>query len=187
MREYIRMDAPGGTFFFTLVTFERRPILAGPERVVALRAAFRSVRAAHPFELLGAVVLPDHVHLVIELPPHDADFSTRIALIKRYFTHALTPAEIGEPSPSSSRRRRRERSIWQRRFWEHTIRDERDLEAHMDYIHYNPVKHGHAGCPHAWPWSSFARWVRAGRYPPDWACSCRAPAPPPADLPSVPE
>ena len=83
---------------------------------------------------------------------------------------------------SASRRRRRERGVWQRRFWEHTIRDEKDFAAHMDYIHYNPVKHGHAGCPHAWAHSSFHRWVREGRYAADWACSCVRPVPQPATV-----
>jgi putative transposase len=184
MREYIRMHAPGGMFFLTLVTFRRRPILAGAERVAWLRAAFRAAMAVRPFLLWGAVVLPDHVHLVIELPEDDADFSARIALVKRGFSRALPPAEIREPGASPSRRRRRERSVWQRRFWEHTIRDERDLGTHMDYIHYNPVKHGYVKCPHDWPWSSFARWVRVGRYTPDWACACRG-TPPPLRLPQV--
>jgi putative transposase len=185
MREYIRMNAPGGVFFLTLVTFDRRPILADDGRIAGLRAAFRAVRAAHPFEIWGAVVLPDHLHVVIELPPGDSDFSTRVALIKSRFSRIASRDAIAEPAASASRQRRRERAVSQRRFWEHTIRDERDLDAHMDYIHYNPVKHRLAQCPHAWPWSSFGRWVRAGRYAGDWACSCRRSVPPPSGLAMV--
>ncbi len=185
MREYTRMDAPGGMFFLTLVTFDRRPILATPARVAALRSAFRATQTNRPFVLWGAVVLPDHLHILIELPRDDADFSARIALIKARFSRRVGFRELHEPCPSRSRLRRRERSVWQRRFWEHTIRDARDLEAHMDYIHFNPVKHGHAKCPHDWPWSSFHRWVRAGRYEADWACACRKTPNAPV-LPEVP-
>ncbi len=180
MREYIRMYAPGGTFFLTLVTYERRPILMLGANVQRLRNAFAATRQEHPFTMLGAVVLPDHMHLLIELPPRDADFSRRIAAAKARFSRSVSSAELGEAQPTPSRRRRQERAVWQRRFWEHTIRDDADLEAHVDYIHYNPVKHGLVLCPHAWPYSSFSRWVRAGRYPADWACACRRPAPVPA-------
>jgi putative transposase len=187
MREYIRMDAPGGMFFLTLVTFDRRPLLDSPLALATLRAAFRAVRARRPFEIWAAAVLPDHLHVLIELPRGDADFSTRVAQVKGRFSRSL-PLNVGESgsstSPGPSRQRRRECTIWQRRFWEHTIRDDQDLDRHMDYIHYNAVKHGLATCPHAWTASSFERWVRVGRYPADWACACRRPAiiPPGLDL-----
>ena len=129
------------------------------------------------------MVLPDHLHWLIELPPGSADFSSRIGMIKAAFTRTLSPPDHEQQPTSASRRRRREGMVWQRRFWEHTIRDERDFEMHMNYVHYNPVKHGHATCPHLWPYSSFSRWVREGLYPADWACVCdgRARTPPDFD------
>ncbi|TWT45403.1 Transposase IS200 like protein [Phycisphaerae bacterium RAS1] len=171
MRTYLRMHAPGGRFFLTLVTYQRAPILTQLDHVDRLRAALAHTRERRPFTVWGAVILPDHLHLLIELPVGDTDFSTRVMLIKSRFT----PAGAGAIA-SPSRTRRRERAVWQRRFWEHTIRDESDFATHMDYIHYNPVKHGYATCPHAWPHSSFHRWVREGRYAADWACSCARPA-----------
>jgi putative transposase len=181
MREYIRNDAPGGQFFLTLITFDRRPLFRDLAQVTLLRQAFQIVCSSRPFTTWGAVVLPDHLHVLIELPPGDGDFSTRVALIKARFSRCLDRTAIAEPDASASRRRRRERCVWQRRFWEHTIRDERDFQNHMDYIHYNPVKHGLAACPHAWPYSSFDKWVREGRYPVDWACSCHG-VPPPVSI-----
>jgi putative transposase len=182
MREYIRMYAPGGTFFFTLVTYHRRPILTAASNLDHLRAAFADTKKRHPFTIHAAVILPDHLHILIELPAGDADFSTRIGLVKARFSRLAAPAGSEAARPSPSRVRRRERTVWQRRFWEHTIRDDADFEAHLDYIHYNPVKHGWASCSHAWPHSSLHRWVHAGRYPADWACSCRRPVPAPRSV-----
>jgi putative transposase len=107
----------------------------------------------------------------MELPSGDSDFSTRVGKIKSRFTRQLGDA-VDPMTLSASRSKRHERAVWQRRFWEHTIRDDRDLEAHVESIHYNPVKHGHASCPHAWAHSSFHRWVRKGRCRVDWACTC---------------
>jgi putative transposase len=127
----------------------------------------------------SAVILPDHLYFVWTLPPGDADFSPRVGMLKAAFTKAFLRGRH-PPSARASRRRHRERDVWQRRFWEHTIRSERDLGTYMDYVHYNPVKHKHVRCPHAWPWSSFHHWVKAGRYPADWMCTCggRKPRPP---------
>lgn len=199
MREYIRMHAPGGQFFLTLVTHRRAAILCLHDHVQRLRCAMAETMKRHPFTIWGAVILPDHLHLLIELPPDDSDFSTRAALIKSRFkptsetldtrcsskaqpSPRLESGSANRPTVSASQLRRRERDVWQRRFWEHTIRGPSDFEAHMDCVHYNPVKHGYAACPHAWPHSSFPKWVRAGRYPADWACSCVRPAPPPASI-----
>jgi putative transposase len=173
MPEYRRMHLPGGVFFLTWVTYERRPLLRSVLNVSRLRSAVAEVRRRKPFEILGAVILPDHVHLLWELPPGDGDFSTRVGMIKRQFTRSLGAAGRGEGNRSDSRRRHRESALWQRRFWEHTIRDDRDFATHMDYIHYNPVRHGCVSCPHAWPYSSFHRWVREGHYDADWACCCQ--------------
>ena len=143
------MDAPGGTFFLTWVTHDRRPILRAPTAVDKLRLSVAEVKQEHPFEIQGAVILPDHVHFLWELPAGDGDFSKRVGLIKARFTRAFDGIPSCAENICNSRRRHRERAVWQRRFWEHTIRDERDFETHMDYIHYNPVRHGLAACPHA--------------------------------------
>lgn len=174
MPEYRRMIAPGGTFFLTLVTYARRPLFRDGALVALLRATVAQIRGEHPFELRGAVVMPDHIHLLCELPDGDADYSTRMGLIKARFTRAFLAAHAVPEPVCTSRLRHPERSVWQRRFWEHTIRDDDDFAAHLEYIHYNPVKHGWVSCPHAWPYSSFSRWVREGRYPADWQCRCAA-------------
>ncbi len=114
------------------------------------------------------MVLPDHLHCIIELPSGDADFATRLRLIKANFSKAIPRLE----SLSSVRARRGERGIWQRRYWEHLIRDERDYQAHMDYVHINPVKHGLVGRVADWPYSTFHGLVAEGIYPADWAGGC---------------
>ena len=111
------------------------------------------------------MVLPDHLHTIWTMPEGDSDFAVRWAIMKASFSRALRKDE----PVSASRRRRRERGIWQRRYWEHTIRDEDDLGRHLDYIHFNPVKHGHVACVATWPYSSFHRMVRLGFYPESWS------------------
>lgn len=172
MPEYRRIDAPGATVFFTVVTDGRRPMFMTPAAIALLRWAFRQVRSAHPFEFDAVVILPDHLHAIWTLPAGDHDFSKRWSLIKRAFTQRFLAAGARESVRSTSRRRRGERSVWQRRFWDHVIRDDDDLDRHMNYIHYNPVKHGLSTCPHAWSHSSFAKWVQRGVYPQDWCCVC---------------
>ena len=152
---YRRAFTPGGSFFFTLVTHQRRPIFTSAEAVDTLRSAIRSVRHTRPFEMDAMVVMPDHLHCIWTLPRDDADFSTRWRLIKTWFTKHHEPDQ-------------RAQAIWQPRFWEHQIRDEDDLARHVDYIHYNPVKHGLAASPMEWPHSSFRRYVAAGIYSSDW-------------------
>jgi putative transposase len=153
--QYRRAFTSGGTFFFTLVTHERRPVFASIEAVDVLRSAFRAVRASRPFHIDAMVVMPDHLHCLWTLPPGDADFSTRWRLIKTWFTKHHG-ADAQPPA------------IWQPRYWEHQVRDEADFANHADYIHYNPVKHGLAASPMAWPYSSFRRYVEAGVYPANW-------------------
>ncbi len=172
MPEYRRWFVPGGTVFLTVVTFGRAPLLAEPAGVDRLRRAVAAVRAERPFEFPAAVILPDHAHFLWTLPPGDSDYPKRVGRMKALFTKSLPATDGHKSAPSASRRRHREGGVWQRRYWEHTIRDEDDFKTHLDYIHFNPVKHGVATCPHAWPWSSFARWVRAGEYTPDWGCAC---------------
>lgn len=177
MSKYKRLDAPGARIFFTVVTHERRPILASAAAVDGLRAAFRKEMRHHPFVIDAIVVLPDHLHAGWTLPAGDARFSMRWTKIKGDFTAAYLASGGVEGLRSASRTKRGERGVWQRRFWDHVVRNENEYAAFMDYIHWNPVKHGYARCPHAWPYSSFQKWVRAGRYPQDWMCVCNRPPP----------
>jgi putative transposase len=164
MPNYIRAYVPGGSYFFTVVLLERHRRLL-TEHVDALRTALISVRRQRPFRIDAMVVLPDHLHCIWTLPPDDADYSTRWRLIKASFARTIAPGE-----PLSDRRQRKgERGVWQRRFWEHALRDQRDFNNHCDYIHYNPVKHGHVERVADWPHSSFQRFVADGVYPPDWS------------------
>jgi putative transposase len=158
---------PGATYFFTVVTHERRPIL--DERTIPLLGeALRSVRASRPFQTLAMVVLPDHMHCVWSLPLSDTDYPDRWKMIKRMFTFNWVRSGRAEGTISLARRSRGERGVWQRRFWEHLVRDDKDLERCCDYIHYNPVKHGHAVSPGDWRWSTFAKFERSGNYPSGW-------------------
>ncbi|MEZ4700713.1 MAG: transposase [Rhodothermales bacterium] len=163
--EYRRAYVPGGTYFFTVVTQHRRPILVGTHPHALLRA-FAHVQAKHPFRENAFVILPDHIHTLWTLPPGDADFSTRWRLIKTYFTRHAVQRE--RPPISPSRRAKRIQGFWQHRFWEHVIRDETDFERHLDYIHYNPVKHGLVSRAGDWPHSSFHAYVQRGLYDADW-------------------
>jgi len=162
---YRRAHATGGTYFFTVNLADRSSRLL-VERVAVLRRAVRTVKQRHPFEIVAWVVLPDHMHAVWTLPLDDGDFFTRWLLIKASFSRAI---EHGEPV-RGSRLHKGERGIWQRRFWEHQIRDEVDLARHVDYVHINPVKHGHAAGAAAWPHSSIHRYIRDGMVAADWAC-----------------
>jgi putative transposase len=161
---YRRSLVPGGSYFFTVNLEDRRSRLL-TDHIDSLRAAFWQAHRQHPFAIEAIVVLPDHLHAIWTLPEGDADFAVRWRLIKSTFSRTL-PAE--EPV-SPSRARRAERGIWQRRYWEHAIRDETDLERHIDYIHFNPVKHGHVARVRDWPHSSFHRFSRLGILPDDWA------------------
>ena len=164
MTSYRRNVVAGGTYFFTANVADRRRSLL-TENIELLREAFRSTRRHHPFAIDAIVVLPDHLHTIWTLPDGDSDFAMRWRLIKASFSRGLPH---GEPV-SASRLRKRERGIWQRRYWEHTIRDDDDFARHVDYIHFNPVKHGHVERVQDWPFSSFHRMVRLGVYPADWA------------------
>ena len=172
MSEYRRVYVPGGTFFFTLVTYKRIPLFQETQNVKSLRVAIARTRSELPFEIVGAVVLPDHLHFLWTLPANDSAYSKRISRLKVLFTRLLKKTETLQRRISASRHRHRESDVWQRRFWEHTIRDRNDLEQHLDYIHYNPVKHGLVSCPHLWEHSSFQSWVHRNRYCIDWGCSC---------------
>ncbi|WP_410510528.1 REP-associated tyrosine transposase [Nodosilinea sp. E11] len=162
--DYRRFYQPGGSYFFTVVTERRQPLLV--DHIDRLRVAFRHGMEQYPFSIDGIVVLPDHLHTLWRLPDGDADFSRRWMVIKRKFSAGLK-AEV----TSTSQKLKREKGVWQRRFWEHCIRDEADWNQHMDYIHYNPVKHGYCTTPADWPYSSFRRSVEWGLYPADWGAS----------------
>ena len=164
MTNYRRNFISGGSYFFTVNLADRRLHLL-IEHIDLLRAAFRYAQARHPFEIAATVVLPDHLHAIWTLPEGDADFALRWRLIKGAFSRALP----GDERISASRASKAERGIWQRRYWEHTLRDENDFERHFDYIHFNPVKHGHVGRVLDWPFSTFHRMVQLGVYPEDWA------------------
>jgi putative transposase len=169
---YRRAHFTGGTYFFTLVTDCRTPFLCDEMAREVLRKSIQRCLAARPFELEAIVLLPDHLHMIWTLPDGDDDFSGRIASIKASFSHQWISSGGLESARSPSRQRRRSRGVWQPRFWEHWIRDETDLARHLDYIHYNPVKHGLATCPHAWPHSSFPKWVGRDACASDWKCVC---------------
>ncbi|MDX2201749.1 MAG: transposase [Hyphomicrobiaceae bacterium] len=164
---YRRTRVEGGIYFFTVVTHRRRKLFASPEANVILREAVESVRARHPFETIAQVVLPDHLHAIWRLPEADADFSTRWRLIKSTATRALLGSGL-VPAGARVSRERGEQGVWQRRYWEHLIRDEEDMTAHIDYIHLNPVHHGLVAAPIDWPHSTFRTWVAMGLYPADW-------------------
>ena len=164
MPNYRRNRVDGGSYFFTVNLRDRRSDLLVAE-IDALRNAVRAARARHPFHIDAWVVLPDHMHCLWTLPPGDRDFPVRWQTIKALFSRSVPRAE----DRRASLVRKREAGIWQRRYWEHTIRDDQDYAVHMDYIHFNPVKHGLAAHPADWPLSSFTKCVTLGMYPIDWA------------------
>jgi len=168
MSDYRRAAVPGGTYFFTLVTERRQPILTDPDIRQALRQAIETVRLSQPFAIDAWVLLPDHLHAIWRLPPGDADFSNRWRLIKRHVTHACGKTYRRADLLSERRQAKGQGTLWQQRFWEHLIHDERDYARHFDYLHGNPLKHGLVARVGDWPWSSFHRWVKQGIYPVDW-------------------
>ncbi len=165
---YRRAVIPGGSFFFTLVTAKRQPLLASAEAVDTLRRALIAVRSARPFAVDAIVVLPDHLHCIWTLPPGDADFATRWRLVKTWFTKHYDP--VRHMPSDDARVSGQAGQIWQHRYWEHALRDELDFTRHVEYIHFNPVKHVLATSASAWRYSSFHRYVEAGLYPEDWGC-----------------
>ncbi len=149
--QYRRIYQPGSTYFFTIVTDQRQPLFAELDNVQKLRHTIATVKSRHAFQIDAIVVLPDHIHCLLTMPLDDADYSTRIRLIKRKFT-LLTGKS----------------NVWQKRFWEHWIRNEKDYTAHFDYIHYNPVKHGLVKQVGDWQYSSFHKYYKKGIYQKGW-------------------
>ena len=162
MVRYRRNLLPGGTFFFT-VTLDDRRSSALIDHVDKLRGAFRVARTERPFTIDAIVILPDHLHAIITLPDADADFSGRWRRIKSLFTRQLTASGV-----PVSRNHRGEFALWQRRFWEHTVRNDADFKRCADYIHFNPVRHRLVASPSDWPYSSLHRYIRTGVLPADW-------------------
>jgi putative transposase len=167
MPNYRRTRIDGGAYFFTLTLEDRSSDLLVRE-IARLRRAYFYVQQRRPFETLAICVLPDHLHAVWSLPPDDRDFASRWNLFKSGFSRGLPAA-----SRTESKKRKREKGIWQRRYWEHVIRDSRDLERHINYIHFNPVKHRLVPRVYDWPHSSFHRYVKRGDLPADWGGDTR--------------
>jgi putative transposase len=167
MPYYRRARIPGGTYFFTVTLADRAGDLL-VRHIDLLRLAYGGAVDRRPFETIAICVLPDHLHAIWTLPEGDLDFPARWSLIKSSFSRSLPPA----PRPKS-KVGKREKGIWQRRYWEHVIRDETDLVHHIDYIHWNPVKHGLVPRVLDWPHSSFHRYVAQGTLPPDWGGDAR--------------
>lgn len=186
MPRYRRAIRPGGTFFFTLVTEDRAHILTTDLARPILHRAIADCVARRPFTLDSIVLLPDHLHLMMTLPKEETDYSVRISSIKASFTHEYLQAGGEERPRFPSRERKRRRGVWQRWYWEHEIRDQDDFRIHMDYISYNPVKHGHAKCPHAWAYSSFTSLVAKRLYEKEWQCRCGKREWQPPDFSSLP-
>ncbi len=161
MSEYRRARVKGGLYCFTVVTYHRKNILCTETAFARLRHAFAYVKTQYPFQLKAWVILPDHLHCIWQLPENDADFSVRWRMLKRYFSIGF----------NHSSNHRREKLIWQRRFWEHVIRDQADYMRCLNYIHYNPVKHGYVTRARDWHYSSFLHYVSKGYYDLAWG-SC---------------
>lgn len=175
MADYRRYRVPGGSYFFTLVTRGRRPLFRSLAVQRLLGQIIRGCRDRWPFHIDAIVLLPDHLHAIWTLPRGDDGYSLRWAWIKKEFTKAWLERGGRELPLSPARRERGDRGVWQPRFWEHTLEDEHDFERHFDYVHYNPVKHGHANCPADWRASSFRRWAAHGVYPTAWGCASHGP------------
>ncbi|GMU80712.1 MAG: hypothetical protein AMXMBFR47_05830 [Planctomycetota bacterium] len=172
MPNYRRWFEPGGTYYFTVVTENRAPILCGRLARKLLRGAVERTRDRWPFQIFAWVLLPDHMHTIWTMPPDDCNYPRRWAFLKKEFTSDWLDAGGAEQVRSASRRRNRRRGVWQRTYWENLVKDDRDLFGLADYIHHNPIKHGYVECAHAWQYSTFHRFVRDGWYPADWCCAC---------------
>ncbi|MCK5270179.1 MAG: transposase [Sedimentisphaerales bacterium] len=164
MTDYRRAKFEGGFYFFTVVTYNRRPFLTHDLARDCLRQVWRETKQKREFEVIALCLLPEHLHCVWKLPEEDCDYSGRWAAIKSGFSRRYLSSGGIEGSQSDSRIKKRERGIWQRRFWEHQIRDEKDLQRHVDYTHYNPVKHGLVKELEDWPWSTYHKYVQKGFY-----------------------
>ena len=173
---YRRATVPGASYFFTLVTHQRAPIFANPANASRWYDAVSKIRRKRPFTIEAEVIMPDHLHMIWTLPDDDADYATRIRLIKTAFTKNAATRPL-RPAGNASRVSKGEREVWQRRYWEHVIRNEEDFQAHVDYIHINPVKHGLTARPGDWPYSTFRNWLDRECYDPWWGSDDMPPLP----------
>lgn len=171
MSRYRRANTPGATYFFTVVTYRRRTFLCDEHLRYTLREAISKVRDQYPFQIDAWVLLPGHLHTIWTLPDGDAKFPLRWQLIKRHVTRQCGELLHQPGLMTDSKTRHRESTIWQRRYWEHLIRNDADYERHMDYLHYNPVKHGLVKQVKDWPYSSFHRYVENGTYDENWGAA----------------
>lgn len=169
MSEYIRSYTQGATYFFTLVSYNRRDIFCNEDFLQAFKNSIKQIQQQYHFEIIAWVQLPDHLHCIWKMPENDANYSMRWSQIKRLTTQACPQYQLSLNELSHSKAKRHERGVWQRRFFEHQIKDEADLIKHMDYLHYNPIKHGLVTRVLDWPYSSFHRCVRQGFYAEDWS------------------
>ncbi len=174
---YRRATVPGASYFFTLITFQRQRLFSDQSNVERWHRSVAKVQRTRPFVVEAEVVMPDHLHMIWTLPEGDADYSTRIRLIKTAFTKDQLQ-HIRNDTTNESRAHKGERDVWQRRYWEHVIRDERDFQAHLDYIHANPVQHGLVARPGDWPHSTFGMWLERGAYESWWGTD---------EMPSLPD
>jgi putative transposase len=166
---YRRLRIPGGTYFFTLVTFNRNHILTNPQYIDTLRESFKLAMRSYPFTIDAHVILPDHIHMIWTLPQGDDNYPLRWSIIKNSFSrHMNKSLKSCEPLNKGAKG---EAGFWQRRYWEHVIRDDTDLSNHIDYIHFNPVKHGYVLNPEDWELSSFKKYCDKGYYVGNWSPS----------------
>lgn len=164
MTDYRRRKFPGGYYFFTVITHQRRPIFSHASARHYLKQAWLQTQTEKPFENVALCLMPEHLHCVWKLPDGDFNYSQRWASIKSRFTRLWLSDGGIEANQTPSRRNKRERGVWQRRFWEHQIRDWEDLENHVCYIHTNPLKHGLVEHPQQWPWSTWHKYYKKGFY-----------------------
>ncbi|GAC1370712.1 MAG: transposase [Aquirhabdus sp.] len=165
MTAYRRNKTAGASYFFTVNLWNRSTSLL-IDHIDVLREAHQYVMRRHPFQLEAMVVLPDHLHALWTLPFDDDNYPMRWRLFKSYFSRNISNLDYEQIS--KSRQSKSERGIWQRRYWEHLILDEKDFEQHITYIHFNPVKHGHVTNVKDWPYSTFHRYVQEGKSPLNW-------------------
>jgi putative transposase len=168
MPNYHRIHAPGGTYFFTVVTNERLSIFSTESSIILLLNTIEKSQNEYPFEQIAYCIMPDHIHCIWKLPDGDDDYSRRWQLIKARFSREFFLISDLEGKITESRKRKREKGIWQRRFWEHIIRDDNDLAMHINYIHFNPIKHGLVKRLSDWSWSSYNEYLSAGYYDASW-------------------
>jgi putative transposase len=168
MPNYRRSLVQGGTYFFTVVTYKCKSLFSDDSARLFLRDAITNVRSKYPFKIEAMCLLPDHLNTIWTLPEGDINYARRWSAIKGNFSREYRKQINRRIAPNRSRQIRGEVTFWQRRFWEHLIRDQSDYKLHFDYIHFNPVKHGYAQSVSDWPWSTYHRYVRKGIYPKDW-------------------